>query len=84
VRERKKAMAEIQEMDPRDEFEIGDSVKHPKWGIGTVLYKTGSGNRTKLIVIFPEEGQKKLLLKYAKLKKVKESKDDVIGEEAEE
>jgi DNA helicase-2/ATP-dependent DNA helicase PcrA len=56
-------------------------VKHPKWGIGTILYKTGSGNRTKLIVIFPEEGQKKLLMKYAKLKKIKESKDETFTEE---
>jgi hypothetical protein len=82
--ERIDTMAEIQQMNPKDEFEIGDSVKHPQWGIGTVLYKTGSGSRTKLIVIFPEEGQKKLLLKYAKLKKIKESKEESIGEEAEE
>lgn len=74
-------MADVQEIDPRDEFEIGDSVKHPKWGVGTILYKTGSGNRTKLIVIFPEEGQKKLLMRYAKLKKIKESKDESFATE---
>lgn len=52
-------------------IEVGDIVKHPKWGEGTVLYKTGSGEMAKLIVVFPEEGQKKLLVKYARLKKVK-------------
>jgi DNA helicase-2/ATP-dependent DNA helicase PcrA len=74
-------MGEIKEIDPKDEFEIGDTVKHPRWGVGTVLYKTGSGDQAKLIVIFPEEGQKKLMLKYAKLKKVKESKEEDESEE---
>jgi|GEM_PF-470389 len=57
-----------------EEIEIGDQVKHPKFGIGTVLYKSGTGERAKAIVVFPEEGQKKLLLKYAKLKRLKEAK----------
>ena len=64
---------QIRKTYPAGEFEIGDQVKHPKWGIGTILYKSGSGDRTKAIVVFPEEGQKKLLLKYAKLKKIKET-----------
>ena len=53
-----------------DQFEIGDQVRHPKWGVGTILYRSGSGDRAKAIVVFPEEGQKKLLLKYAKLRKL--------------
>ena len=57
-----------------EEIEIGDQVLHSKFGTGTVLYKTGSGDRAKAIVVFAEEGQKKLLLKYAKLKKVRETK----------
>lgn len=52
------------------DINIGDQVKHAKWGVGTVLFKSGSGDGTKVIVVFPEEGQKKLMLKYAKLKKV--------------
>ena len=51
-------------------FEVGDQVRHPKFGIGTILYKYGEGENTKLDVVFAEEGQKKLLLKLAKLKKV--------------
>ena len=54
-----------------EEFETGDQVKHPKWGVGTVLFKNGTGERQKLIVVFPEEGQKKLLAAAAKLSKVK-------------
>ena len=51
-------------------LETGDQVKHPKWGVGTVLFKNGSGDHQKVIVVFPEEGQKKLLVKAAGLSKV--------------
>lgn len=65
-------MAKKQEEAPQewDAIEIGDQVKHAKWGVGTVLFRSGNGNSAKAIVVFPEEGQKKLMLKYAKLKKV--------------
>jgi hypothetical protein len=53
-----------------DQIEIGDQVRHPKWGVGTVLFRSGMGNNAKAIVVFPEEGQKKLMLRFAKLKKV--------------
>jgi len=66
---------QIKKIQP-EQIEIGDQVKHSKWGVGTVLYKSGSGDRAKAIVVFAEEGQKKLLLKYAKLKKVKEIKPE--------
>lgn len=56
--------------EPFDQIDIGDQVKHAKWGVGTVLFRSGSGDNAKAIVVFPEEGQKKLMLKYAKLKKV--------------
>jgi DNA helicase-2/ATP-dependent DNA helicase PcrA len=52
------------------EYEVGDQVKHPKWGVGTILFKSGSGGNAKVVVVFPEEGQKKLLVKKARLKKV--------------
>ncbi len=52
------------------ELEVGDQVKHPKWGVGSVLFKSGSGDLAKVVVVFPEEGQKKLLVKKARLKKV--------------
>ena len=71
---------QIKKIASENEIEIGDQVKHPKFGLGTVLYKSGSGDRAKAIVVFSEEGQKKLLLKYAKLKKVKEPPPDETSE----
>lgn len=53
-----------------DQIDIGDQVKHSKWGVGTVLFRSGTGEDAKAIVVFPEEGQKKLMLKFAKLVKV--------------
>jgi hypothetical protein len=53
-----------------DQIEIGDQVKHAKWGVGTVLFRSGMGDAAKAIVVFPEEGQKKLMLKHAGLVKV--------------
>ena len=65
---------QIKRVESSEEIEIGDQVLHSKFGMGTVLYKSGSGDRAKAIVVFAEEGQKKLLLKYAKLKKIRETK----------
>lgn len=53
-----------------DEFETGDQIEHPKWGVGTILFKSGSGDRQKVIIVFPDEGQKKLLVKAANITKV--------------
>lgn len=66
-------MSKKKDQENEEEFEqidIGDQVKHAKWGVGTVLFRSGQGDLAKAIVVFPEEGQKKLMLKYAKLKKV--------------
>jgi len=72
----KKSMARIRQLKEHaeEEIEIGDQVKHPKFGLGTVLYKSGTGERAKAIVVFQEEGQKKLLLRHARLKRIKEAK----------
>jgi hypothetical protein len=53
-----------------DQIEIGDQVRHAKWGVGTVLFRSGMGDAAKAIVVFPEEGQKKLMLKFSGLVKV--------------
>ncbi len=53
-----------------DQIEIGDQVKHVKWGVGTVLFRSGMGEQAKAIIIFSEEGQKKVMLRYANLVKV--------------
>jgi len=63
--------------NPFDEFQIGDQVEHPKWGVGTILFRSGAGEKAKVIVVFPEEGQKKLALKYARLKRLQEAKPSI-------
>jgi DNA helicase-2/ATP-dependent DNA helicase PcrA len=61
---------EKDKIDKSLDFEMGDQVRHPKWGIGTIMFKSGSGDKIKVIVLFPEEGRKTLMLKYAKLEKL--------------
>ena len=51
-------------------FEVGDKVKHFKWGIGTVLQKVGAGERSKVNVMFPDVGAKLLMVQYANLEKI--------------
>jgi DNA helicase-2/ATP-dependent DNA helicase PcrA len=46
-------------------FGPGSSVRHPKYGRGTVLRKEGEGDDAKLSVSFPGYGLKKLIQKYA-------------------
>lgn len=50
-------------------FKVGDQVQHALFGIGTVLVITGSGEHQKVGVEFDSGLRKKLILKYAKLKK---------------
>lgn len=52
------------------EFEQGEQVEHPKWGVGTIIYKQGTGENQKILILFPEEGQKKVLAAKANLKRV--------------
>lgn len=54
-------------------FDIGDKVEHPKFKTGTVTFRTGDGAKQKLTVKFaPEVGDKKLLVEFAKLKRISE------------
>jgi DNA helicase II / ATP-dependent DNA helicase PcrA len=47
----------------------GARVKHPKYGVGLLLRKEGSGDDAKLTVSFPGYGQKKFVAKFAQLEK---------------
>jgi hypothetical protein len=58
------------ETESHESFQVGDRVKHPKFGEGQVIQRTGSGDQTKLVVTFAEEGEKKLMARYANLKKL--------------
>jgi DNA helicase-2/ATP-dependent DNA helicase PcrA len=50
-------------------WRIGSKVRHPKFGMGTVLAAEGEGEDTKLTVSFPGYGQKKFITRYAGLEK---------------
>ena len=47
----------------------GMVVEHPKYGTGTVVRREGDGDDAKITVNFPRYGLKKLIEKYAGLKR---------------
>jgi ATP-dependent DNA helicase UvrD/PcrA len=51
-------------------LQVGDRVRHPKWGEGLVSAVTGAGGDGLLTINFPNVGQKMVMLKYAPLEKV--------------
>ena len=53
-----------------DDFKIGDQVQHNLFGIGTILVLSGSGENQKVGVEFDGGLRKKLIVKYARLKKI--------------
>lgn len=50
-------------------LKVGGRVKHPKYGIGTLLRREGEGGDAKLTISFPGHGMKKLVQKYADLER---------------
>ncbi len=56
------------------EFNIGDLVRHKQFGVGKVTGLAGAGMNRKATVNFSNIGKKQLLLQYAKLELVKQSK----------
>jgi len=50
-----------------DEMRAGVRVRHPLFGVGTVLRREGEGDDLKLTVSFPAVGAKKLVARYAGL-----------------
>jgi DNA helicase-2/ATP-dependent DNA helicase PcrA len=54
---------------PRRVARTGMTVEHPKYGKGTVVRREGEGENAKITVNFPHHGLKKLVEKYAGLKR---------------
>lgn len=48
----------------------GERVKHPKFGVGTVVGVSGEGARAEVTVVFESAGAKRLLVKFAGLSPV--------------
>ena len=55
---------------PKRPSSTGTVVEHPKYGRGTVVRREGDGADAKVVVVFDRYGLKKLVEKYAGLKKV--------------
>jgi DNA helicase-2/ATP-dependent DNA helicase PcrA len=51
-------------------LQVGDRVRHPKWGEGLIATVAGAGGDGLLTINFPNVGQKTVMLKYAPLEKV--------------
>jgi len=54
---------------PKQPARTGTVVEHPKYGTGTIVRREGEGDDAKITVIFQRHGMKKLVEKYAGLKK---------------
>ena len=53
------------------DIEVGDNVRHDRFGVGTVEFLDGTDPQNiKAKVIFKNEGEKNLILKFAKLTKI--------------
>jgi len=54
-----------------DNISVGDRVRHDRFGVGEVIFLDGSDpENTKAKVLFQHEGEKNLILKFAKLTKL--------------
>ncbi len=54
---------------PTWRFSSGDKIVHPKWGQGIVVATRGQGEDMEVTLAFPELGIKKVMAKYANLRK---------------
>ncbi len=51
-------------------YNKGQKVKHPTFGVGTIFSVEGSGDQTKVGVMFSDQTIKKFVVKYARLEKI--------------
>ncbi|QMU07247.1 DNA helicase PcrA [Levilactobacillus suantsaii] len=49
---------------------VGDKASHKKWGVGTVVKVSGTGEDAELDIAFPEQGVKRLLAAFAPIQRV--------------
>jgi len=70
-----KNLKKIADLDPKtgndnQDIKIGDRVEHSRFGKGQVIDLEGKGSNKKALIRFEKNGEKKLLLKFAKLKNI--------------
>jgi ATP-dependent DNA helicase UvrD/PcrA len=51
-------------------FSVGARVRHPEFGVGKIMEKSGTGDTLKVVVLFDNGQWKKLLVKYAGLERL--------------
>ena len=67
TRRPKKRIRSVEEEKVKKEFKPGILVRHPRFGKGVIRTVENSAEGKKLIILFEEVGEKRLVLKYAKL-----------------
>jgi DNA helicase II / ATP-dependent DNA helicase PcrA len=65
-----KASADVFIVDDPSEFSEGDAVQHERFGNGTIITIEGQAPNKTATVEFENDGRKKLLLRFAKLRKL--------------
>ena len=55
-----------------DDFTVGDFVEHAVFGVGKIMALSGTGENQRVAVVFKGGVKKKLIVKFAKLKKIEQ------------
>jgi hypothetical protein len=53
-------------MNERD-FQVGDWVRHPEFGDGLILESKGGGESASVLVSFPDNSRRRLMVRFARL-----------------
>ena len=51
-------------------FHVGDWVRHPEFGDGLILESKGAGESATVLVSFPDNTRRRLMVKFAKLSRL--------------
>ena len=51
-------------------FEVGDWVRHPEFGDGLILESKGGGESASVLVSFPDNSRRRLMVKFARLSRL--------------
>ncbi|MCW2277973.1 DNA helicase PcrA [Heliophilum fasciatum] len=66
----RQATATAEPSDGSEGYRVGDKVQHGKFGVGVVVKVNGHGDDQEINVAFTGQGIKKLLVKFAPVKKI--------------
>jgi len=51
-------------------FQVGDWVRHPEFGDGLILEAKGTGEAASVVVSFPDNTRRRLMIKFANLSRL--------------